>query len=85
MNVCCAVGGVDLTPELQEEYSDLVLKADQQTFEDRKELGKVRDLLTGERGSVAVLEEQVEEISGHERGLQTAIAEVCRCSSRESS
>eukprot|EP00892_Ulva_mutabilis_P002473 jgi/Ulvmu1/12226/UM086_0016.1 len=53
------VGSVDWSPELQQEYQDLKVDADERTYDDRKALNKAKDLSQSAEESVKLVAEQI--------------------------
>lgn len=73
-----AVGHIKLSPALQREYHDLKVDADEQTYDDQKELKKAQELLqsTGER--LGLLRDQVNQIEEQKDTLNSEFNSV-RC------
>jgi len=60
---------VILSPELQQEYQDLKVDADERTYDDRKELSKAKDLCQSAEDCQNLLAEQVAQMQQRQETL----------------
>lgn len=70
------MGTVDLSPQLQQEYQELKVDADEQTYDDRKELSKARDLAQSSEDSLKLLTEQVAQMEEQQSMLRSRLDDV---------
>jgi hypothetical protein len=72
-----AVGGINMTPEMQQEYNELKREADEETFDEVNSLRKEQDLLSAAQGNEKLLSENVGEMQREEERLEDEIKAVC--------
>lgn len=70
------MGTVNLSPQLRQEYQDLKVDADEQTYDDRKELSKARDLAQSSEDSRKLLTEQVAQMEEQQSMLSSRLDDV---------
>lgn len=75
-HVLYAVGGINMTPKLQQEYNELKREADEQAFDEVSSLKKEQELLSTAKDQEKLLSENVEEMQKEEARLEKEIKEV---------
>lgn len=75
-----AVGGINMTPELQLEYNELKREADEQTYDEVISLKKEQELLTAAKDNEKLLSENVGEMQREQERLESEVKTVCLCS-----
>lgn len=70
------MGSFTLSPQLQQQYQELKVDADERTYEDRKELNKAKDLSQSSEDSLKLLKEQVAQLENQETMLSAQLEDV---------